>query len=141
MGARILGQAESGDRGSGRQGQCDRLHGRNTHGQGSPARGRQNSCTGAQTGEVVLTIENHSAILTPCTAAMVFRQHELRLPGLPRGCHLVTQHILQEIGPSLQGISVGLCHVFIKHTSASLTLNENADPDVRVRAAPDLGRG
>jgi secondary thiamine-phosphate synthase enzyme len=58
-------------------------------------------------------------------------QKEIVLPAFPRGCHIVTQHILQEI-PKLREFSVGLLHVFIRHTSASLTLNENADPDVLV---------
>lgn len=56
-------------------------------------------------------------------------QKQIVLPAFSRGCHLVTQHILQQI-PELQEFSVGLLHVFIRHTSASLTLNENADPDV-----------
>lgn len=56
-------------------------------------------------------------------------QKQIVLPAFSRGCHLVTQHILQQT-PELQEFSVGLLHVFIKHTSASLTLNENADPDV-----------
>ncbi|RMZ55661.1 hypothetical protein APUTEX25_000244, partial [Auxenochlorella protothecoides] len=47
------------------------------------------------------------------------------------GCHLVTSDIVREINPLLKGIHAGLCHIFIQHTSASLTINENADPDVR----------
>lgn len=58
-------------------------------------------------------------------------QTELTLPPFSRGCHLVTQHILREV-PEISEFSVGLLHVFIRHTSASLTLNENADPDVLV---------
>ena len=46
-----------------------------------------------------------------------------------RGVHLVTDEVMR--GVDLSGISVGLLHVFIQHTSASLTINENADPDVR----------
>jgi secondary thiamine-phosphate synthase enzyme len=57
-------------------------------------------------------------------------QKEIRLKPHVRGFHLVTEQVLQEL-PELQRISVGLCHVFIKHTSASLTINENADPTVR----------
>ncbi len=53
------------------------------------------------------------------------------LPQFSRGCHLVTSHILQEV-PEVRDIQVGLLHVFIQHTSASLTLNEDADPDVLV---------
>lgn len=54
---------------------------------------------------------------------------EIRLPPLARGFHLVTPHVLAAI-PELQRLQVGLLHVFIRHTSASLTINENADPDV-----------
>ncbi|EGF28125.1 secondary thiamine-phosphate synthase enzyme YjbQ [Rhodopirellula baltica] len=58
-------------------------------------------------------------------------QRELTIPAVRRGFHLVTRPILQAI-PELAEIEVGLLHVFIQHTSASLTINENADPDVRV---------
>ena len=56
-------------------------------------------------------------------------QREIQLPAFPRGFHIVTQHVLSEL-PELRDLQVGLLHVFIKHTSASLTINENADPDV-----------
>ncbi|GFR53111.1 hypothetical protein Agub_g15829 [Astrephomene gubernaculifera] len=62
---------------------------------------------------------------------MKFSQHEIRLPAMKRGCHLITDKILKEIGGSLSGYKVGLANIFIQHTSASLTINENADPDVR----------
>ena len=57
-------------------------------------------------------------------------QREITLPAFPRGFHLITQLIAREL-PEIGDIDVGLLHVFIKHTSASLTLNENADPTVR----------
>ncbi|KAL4853157.1 hypothetical protein ACK3TF_005850 [Chlorella vulgaris] len=63
---------------------------------------------------------------------MVWKQHELTLPAFKRGCHLVTSHIVREVSSSLSGVKIGLAHIFIQHTSASLTINENADPDVRV---------
>ncbi|MDA7905931.1 secondary thiamine-phosphate synthase enzyme YjbQ [Mariniblastus sp.] len=53
------------------------------------------------------------------------------LPPRSRGFHLITTEILDAI-PEIQRFEVGLCHVFIQHTSAGLTINENADPDVRV---------
>lgn len=56
-------------------------------------------------------------------------QKHVTLPGFSRGCHIVTPYILEEI-PEIRNFQVGLMHVFIRHTSASLTLNENADPDV-----------
>ena len=61
---------------------------------------------------------------------MSFYQSEIRLPSFPRGFHLVTEKIEREM-PEIGEIQAGLLHVFIKHTSASLTLNENADPTVR----------
>lgn len=57
-------------------------------------------------------------------------QKEFSLPAKSRGFHLVTEEILATI-PQLREIECGLLHVFIKHTSASLTINENADPTVR----------
>ncbi|MGD0589343.1 MAG: secondary thiamine-phosphate synthase enzyme YjbQ [Bacteroidota bacterium] len=57
-------------------------------------------------------------------------QKEITLRARNRGFHLVTSEIVSQI-PELQNIQSGLLHVFIKHTSASLTLNENADPTVR----------
>ncbi|MCG8518305.1 MAG: secondary thiamine-phosphate synthase enzyme YjbQ [Pseudomonadales bacterium] len=57
-------------------------------------------------------------------------QRELRLTPRPRGFHLVTDDILRQL-PELADVQVGLMQVFIKHTSASLTINENADPTVR----------
>jgi secondary thiamine-phosphate synthase enzyme len=58
-------------------------------------------------------------------------QREVTLRPRPRGFHLITRDVLEAV-PELQRCSVGLLHVFIRHTSASLTLNENASPDVRV---------
>ena len=61
---------------------------------------------------------------------MVWVQHELTLDPRPRGFHLVTREIEQAV-PELAEIAVGIATILIKHTSASLTLNENASPDVR----------
>ncbi len=57
-------------------------------------------------------------------------QRELTLPARPRGFHLITREILRAL-PEVGDVRVGLLHVFIQHTSASLTINENADPEVR----------
>jgi secondary thiamine-phosphate synthase enzyme len=57
-------------------------------------------------------------------------QKELSLKQRPRGFHLVTEEILRQV-PEIRQLSVGICHVFIQHTSAGLTINENADPTVR----------
>jgi secondary thiamine-phosphate synthase enzyme len=55
---------------------------------------------------------------------------ELRLPAADRGFHLVTGNVIEAL-PELDDVRAGLLHVFVRHTSASLTLNENASPDVR----------
>jgi secondary thiamine-phosphate synthase enzyme len=57
-------------------------------------------------------------------------QRAIDLRPRPRGFHLVTEEVLSAL-PEVAGLSVGLAHFFIRHTSASLTLNENASPDVR----------
>jgi secondary thiamine-phosphate synthase enzyme len=57
-------------------------------------------------------------------------QRELRLTPRPRGIHLVTREVLDGL-PELGSVGVGLLHVLIAHTSASLAVNENASPDVR----------
>jgi secondary thiamine-phosphate synthase enzyme len=56
-------------------------------------------------------------------------QHSLELPAKPRGFHLITAEVVEAL-PELARIEAGLLHVFIQHTSASLTINENADADV-----------
>jgi secondary thiamine-phosphate synthase enzyme len=61
---------------------------------------------------------------------MAWVHRTVALQPLPRGCHLITQEIEQRL-PELRSIKIGLLHVFIQHTSASLTINENADRDVR----------
>ncbi len=57
-------------------------------------------------------------------------QNQIILPSFPRGFHIVTDEIVKEI-PEIKDISAGLLHVFIQHTSASLTINEDADSTVR----------
>jgi secondary thiamine-phosphate synthase enzyme len=62
---------------------------------------------------------------------MKFIQRELTLPAFPRGFHLITNLVERAI-PELREMKVGQLQVFIKHTSASLAINENADPTVRM---------
>jgi len=57
-------------------------------------------------------------------------QQSLQLKARSRGFHLITTEVIQAL-PQLNQIRVGMCQVFIQHTSASLTINENADPTVR----------
>lgn len=58
-------------------------------------------------------------------------QSEIILNAKPRGFHLITNEIFQQV-PEIHFFKVGLAHFFIQHTSASLAINENADPSVRV---------
>lgn len=57
-------------------------------------------------------------------------QKDLLLQAKPRGFHLITREIVQQL-PELKQFTIGLAHIFLQHTSASLTINENADPSVR----------
>lgn len=57
-------------------------------------------------------------------------QTKITLAAKSRGFHIITEEVLQKI-PEIKQINTGLAHVFIQHTSASLTINENADPSVR----------
>lgn len=73
----------------------------------------------------------------------MWQQHEMTLAPKTRGFHLITEEVLREL-PMLHTVGVGMLHLFIKHSSASLTINENADPTVRddmeryfLRAVPD----
>ena len=61
---------------------------------------------------------------------MSWDQQEIRLAPRERGFHLITDEITRAL-PGLGELEVGLLHLQLLHTSASLTLNENADPDVR----------
>ncbi len=59
-----------------------------------------------------------------------FYQKEFKIKPYPRGVHIITGDIVSSI-PEIRNFKTGICHVFIRHTSASLTINENADPTVR----------
>ncbi len=61
---------------------------------------------------------------------MLWQQHDITLKPYPRGFHLVTGDIIAG-APSIADVGAGLMHLFILHTSASVTINENADPTVR----------
>lgn len=61
---------------------------------------------------------------------MKIYQHSIVLKERKRGFHLITSDILDAF-PEIRGLKAGICQVFIQHTSASLTINENADPTVR----------
>ncbi|MCJ8319232.1 MAG: secondary thiamine-phosphate synthase enzyme YjbQ [Colwellia sp.] len=57
-------------------------------------------------------------------------QHSITLKAKPRGFHLITDTVIRQL-PEIKDINCGILHLFIQHSSASLTINENADPTVR----------
>ena len=61
---------------------------------------------------------------------MKWHQSEIQIPATGKGFHLITDLVVREI-VDISKYKIGILHVFIKHTSASLTINENADPTVR----------
>jgi len=70
---------------------------------------------------------------------MSWTQQQITLAPRSRGFHLITDEVVRAL-PQLRETKIGLLHVFIMHTSASLTINENADPDVRVDLEMALGQ-
>ncbi|MFM7521727.1 MAG: secondary thiamine-phosphate synthase enzyme YjbQ [Planctomycetota bacterium] len=70
---------------------------------------------------------------------MSWHQRDLRLPLLPRGFRLVTRDVAEALA-GFPPVRVGLLHVFLCHTSARLSINENADPDVPLDLATALDR-
>lgn len=60
----------------------------------------------------------------------MWQQTELTLKARKRGFHLITEELLRQL-PDISRVRCGILHLFIKHSSASITLNENADPTVR----------
>eukprot|EP00934_Nitzschia_sp_Nitz4_P006850 Nitzschia sp. Nitz4//scaffold94_size78252//76847//77560//NITZ4_005480-RA/size78252-processed-gene-0.17-mRNA-1//1//CDS//3329560416//6840//frame0 len=58
-------------------------------------------------------------------------QYEITVTAPSRGCHLITSNVNKAVQKDISKIKIGMCNLFIQHTSASLTINENADPDVR----------
>jgi secondary thiamine-phosphate synthase enzyme len=70
---------------------------------------------------------------------MNWYQRELSLPAFPQGIHKITDQVVEAL-PELAEVRIGLLNVFIMHTSASLTINENADPDVLYDLNQSLAR-
>jgi secondary thiamine-phosphate synthase enzyme len=70
---------------------------------------------------------------------MFWSQKTIRIGPYRRGFHLITREVISAI-PELQDVRIGILQVFLQHTSASLTINENADPDVRADMETALNR-
>ncbi|KAJ4962207.1 hypothetical protein NE237_022146 [Protea cynaroides] len=91
---------------------------------------------------VPILVKSQYNILNPSSSTNTLRtaepmtspkwaQKTIMLPPQKRGCHLITPKILKDIEQDLSGFKCGLAHFFLQHTSASLTINENYDSDVR----------
>ncbi|MCA8985330.1 MAG: secondary thiamine-phosphate synthase enzyme YjbQ [Planctomycetaceae bacterium] len=83
---------------------------------------------------VPASCEKHQALVGRSVSEVngqIWLQKQMSLSPRSRGFHLITREILTAL-PELRQMETGLLHIFILHTSASLTINENADPDVRV---------
>jgi len=61
----------------------------------------------------------------------MWSQQQINLPAFSRGFHIITSYVIDSV-PEIKNQSIGMLHLFIKHTSASIAINEGADPDVRV---------
>ena len=61
----------------------------------------------------------------------MWAQQQINLPAFSRGFHIITSYVIDSV-PEIKNHSIGMLHLFIKHTSASIAINEGADPDVRV---------
>lgn len=70
---------------------------------------------------------------------MSWDQVTFTLPAKSKGCYLITDEVLRNV-PQIKEYKVGLLHLFLQHTSAGLTLNENCDPDVREDMTSSLDR-
>ncbi|KAL2653474.1 hypothetical protein R1flu_021602 [Riccia fluitans] len=66
-------------------------------------------------------------------------QKQFELPGFSRGCHIITRGIISAV-PEIKEFEIGIAHVFVLHTSCSLTINENASPDVPLDMEDTLNR-
>ena len=61
----------------------------------------------------------------------MWTQQQIDLPAFSKGFHIITSYVIDSV-PEIKNQSIGMLHLFIKHTSASIAINEGADPDVRV---------
>jgi secondary thiamine-phosphate synthase enzyme len=83
----------------------------------------------SDSGSTSVSSSSDSCIKAPTT--MHWYQHEISVTAPSRGCHLITSTVNNAIAKDIANIKVGMANIFVQHTSASLTINENADPDVR----------
>jgi hypothetical protein len=80
------------------------------------------------------------AVSNPLVMAPVWTQKTFQLPAKSKGCYLITSDVTSQLSAELKDVKVGLLHLFLQHTSAALTLNENWDSDVRKDMVDALDR-
>ncbi|CAL5039547.1 unnamed protein product [Urochloa decumbens] len=85
-------------------------------------------------------VASSSAPPAAATQAAKWAQTTVVLPAQRRGCHLITPQIVNEIKDDLPEFKCGMAHLFLQHTSASLTINEKYDPNVRADTETFLSR-
>lgn len=86
------------------------------------------SCASTTTTSLSQSSSDRSTSTAPM---MKWFQHEITVTAPSRGCHLITSQVQKAIANDISQIKIGMVNLFVQHTSASLTINENADPDVR----------
>ncbi|NP_001351233.1 uncharacterized protein LOC100192975 [Zea mays] len=91
-------------------------------------------------GAVQCEVASSSAPSAAGPQAARWAQRTVVIPPQRRGCHLITNKIVNEIGNDLADFKCGMAHLFLQHTSASLTINENYDSDVQVDTETFLSR-
>jgi len=86
----------------------------------------QTRSSSAYQSSIYCAAKNYDDMTTPR-----WYQKTISITAPSRGCHLITSEIVRAVKDELPTIQIGMANIFIQHTSASLTINENADPDVR----------
>ena len=86
------------------------------------------TCTSSSSTSINL---NQQPTMPKTTGMPQWFQHEISITAPSRGCHLITSEVNQAISSDMSNVKIGMANLFIQHTSASLTINENADPNVR----------
>ena len=87
----------------------------------------------------VQRVESSASSASQMSGTTEWYSKTIELPPYSRGCHLITRKVM-ESAPEISEFEVGLCNFFIQHTSASLTINENASPDVLLDLADAMDR-
>lgn len=90
-----------------------------------------------RTSTVKASFRVRAASSSAMTGATEWVSKNISIPAVSRGCHLITRKVAEAV-PEISEFEVGLANIFIQHTSASLTLNENASPDVLLDLADAL---